>query len=222
MLPQTSPAIRPARRPQSLAEEIANSISHGLGLVLSIAAAPVLIVMTLRSGDTASLVGVSIFAASMLLLYLFSTLYHALPPGPSKHFFHKLDHAAIYLLIAGTYTPFTLGVLSGAWGWTLFGLIWGMAAIGLVMKLFNGLANRYVSIGLYLMMGWLIVVAAAPMIARVPLPGLLWLLAGGLAYTGGVAFYALSAKRRFFHFIWHLCVMTGTTCHFFAVLGYSG
>lgn len=216
-----TPASRPPRRAQSLPEEVANSISHGLGLALSIAAAPVLVVMTLRSGDTASVVGVSIFAVSMLLLYLFSTLYHALPPGPAKHFFHKLDHAAIYLLIAGTYTPFTLGVLSGAWGWTLFGLIWGMATIGLVMKLFNGLANRWVSISLYLMMGWLIVVAAGPMIARVPLAGLLWLLAGGIAYTGGVGFYALSAKHRYFHFVWHLFVMAGTACHFVAVLGYS-
>lgn len=206
---------------QSFTEELANSISHGLGLVLAIAAAPVLIVMTARSGDAASIVGVSIFAASMLMLYLFSTIYHALPPGPPKRFFHKLDHAAIYLLIAGTYTPFTLGVLSGAWGWTLFGLIWGMAAIGLVTKLFNGLANRYLSIGLYLMMGWLIVVAAAPLMERVPLPGLLWLVAGGLAYTGGVVFYALSARHRFFHFIWHLFVMAGTACHFVAVLGYS-
>ncbi|MDB5814159.1 MAG: hemolysin [Rhodocyclales bacterium] len=210
-----------SKRMQSPLEEFANSSSHWLGFAAALGAAPVLIVVAAREGDAANIVGVSIFAASMVLLYLCSALYHALPQGAPKHFFHKLDHAAIYILIAGTYTPFTLGVLSGAWGWTLFGLIWAMAAMGLLLKAFDGLSNRYVSVGLYLLMGWLIVVAAVPLISKVPTQGLLWLLAGGLAYTGGVVFYVLSSRLRFGHFIWHLFVMAGTVCHFFAVLWYS-
>jgi hemolysin III len=209
------------QRMQSTAEEFANSASHWLGFVAALVAAPVLIIFAAREGDAGNVVGACIFASSMILLYLSSALYHALPQGTRKHFFHKLDHAAIYVLIAGTYTPFTLGVLSGAWGWTLFGLIWAMAALGLLLKVFNGLSNRYLSIGLYLLMGWLIVVAAVPLISKVPTEGLLWLLAGGLAYTGGVVFYALSSRLRFGHFIWHLFVMAGTVCHFFAVLWYS-
>jgi len=209
------------KRMQSPAEEFANSASHVLGLLATLVAAPVLVIAMRGDGSTANVVGVSVFAASMILLYLSSALYHGAPQGARKHFFHKLDHAAIYVLIAGTYTPFTLGVLGGAWGWTLFGLIWTLAAIGLVLKAFDGLSNRYISIGLYLLMGWLIVVAAKPLIDKVPTAGLVWLVCGGLAYTGGVVFYALSSRLRFGHFIWHLFVMAGTACHFFAVLWYS-
>lgn len=210
-----------AKRMQSVAEEIANSASHWLGFIAALAATPILLFAVARDGDLANILGASVFAASMVLLYLSSALYHAMPHGTRKHFFHKLDHAAIYVLIAGTYTPFTLGVLSGVWGWTLFGLIWAMAALGLVLKACDGLSNRRLSIGLYLLMGWLIVVAAVPLIRNVPTAGLLWLLAGGLAYTGGVVFYVLSSRLRFGHFIWHLFVMGGTVCHYFAVLWYS-
>lgn len=210
-----------SKRMQSRVEELANSGSHGLGLIATLIAAPVLIVVTAREGSPANIVGAAIFAGSMILLYLCSALYHVLPQGARKHFFHKLDHAAIYVLIAGTYTPFTLGVLSGAWGWTLFGLIWTMAALGVLLKAFDGLSNRYVSVGLYLLMGWLIVVAVRPLMHTLPTAGLLWLVAGGLAYTGGVAFYALSSRLRFGHFIWHLFVMAGTACHFFAILWYA-
>ncbi|MFT4171942.1 MAG: hemolysin III family protein [Rhodocyclaceae bacterium] len=212
--------IGKAKRLQTFGEEIANSISHGVGCVAAIVGAPFLIMETLGDGMK-NVVGASIFAATMILMYLSSTLYHALPRGRSKEFFHRVDHAAIYLLIAGTYTPFTLGVLSGIWGWVLFGLVWALAAIGLTLKAFNRLNRKWLSVSIYLAMGWLIVIAAAPMTAKVPLNGLLWLAGGGLAYTAGTIFYALSSRLRFFHFIWHLFVLAGATCHFFAVLWYA-
>ena len=208
-------------RPQSRNEEIANSISHGLGLVAAIVGTPFLIVHVARVGDAASIVGASIFAATMLMLYLGSTIYHALPAGKAKHVFRVIEHAAIFLLIAGTYTPFTLGVLRGAWGWTLFGLVWGLAAAGVAMKTFSRISHPVISTGLYLLMGWLIVIAIAPLSARVPASGLLWLVAGGLAYTTGVGFFAFDARLRYGHFIWHLFVMMGTGFHYLAVLGYA-
>jgi hemolysin III len=154
----------------------------------------------------------------MVLLYLASTLYHALPQGKAKRAFQLIEHAAIFLLIAGTYTPFTLGVLRGAWGWTLFGLVWGLAAIGVLLAVVGGVRRyRVLSVLLYLGMGWLVVVAIRPLWLSMPLSGLLWLVAGGLAYTVGVAFFA--AKRlRYGHFVWHLFVLAGTACHFIAVL----
>lgn len=208
-------------RPQSKNEEMANSISHGLGLVAAIVGTPFLIIHAARFGDAAFIVGASIFAATMLMLYLGSTLYHALPGGKAKHVFRMIEHAAIFLLIAGTYTPFTLGVLRGAWGWTLFGLVWGLAAVGVAMKTFSRISHPVISTGLYLLMGWLIVIAAEPLSARVPASGLLWLVAGGLAYTVGVGFFAFDSRLRYGHFIWHLFVMMGTGFHYFAVLGYA-
>ena len=211
-------------RIQSAAEEIANSVSHGVGFVLALAAAPVLIVVTAKEGSAANIVGACIFATTMVLLYFSSTLYHAMPSGrdTAKRRLAKVDHGAIYLFIAGSYTPFALGVLDGAWGWTLFGLIWGLAAAGLLLKTFDRLSNPYLSTGLYLAMGWLVVIAAVPLMERVSMTGLVWLVAGGLAYTGGVVFYLTDARLKFGHFIWHLFVMAGTTCHFFAVLWYAG
>ena len=208
-------------RPQSSNEEIANSISHGLGLIAAIVATPFLIVHVVQVGDAASIVGASIFAATMLMLYLGSTLYHALPVGRAKHIFRVTEHSAIFLLIAGTYTPFTLGVLRGAWGWTLCGLVWGLAAVGIAMKIFSRVSHPVISTGLYLLMGWLIVIAIDPLSARVPATGLHWLIAGGLAYTIGVVFFALDARIRYGHFIWHLFVMMGTGFHYFAVFGYA-
>jgi hemolysin III len=208
-------------RPQSRPEEIANSISHGLGVLMALAAAPVLIVVAARQGNAANIVGVSVFAVTMILLYFSSTLYHALPPGRAKNLSAKLDHGAIYLFIAGTYTPFALGVLHGAWGWTLFGLIWGLAAIGLALKVFGRLSHPLLSTGLYLAMGWLVVIAAVPLLEKVATEGVLWLVAGGVAYTAGVVFYLTDARLKFGHFIWHLFVMTGSACHFCAVLWYS-
>jgi hemolysin III len=158
----------------------------------------------------------------MILLYLASALYHALPPGKGKQVFRVIEHSAIFFLIAGTYTPFTLGVLRGTWGWTLLGLIWVLAVGGVVMKIFSRTSHPILSTSLYLLMGWLIVIAIKPLAAGgVPTSGLLLLLAGGLAYTLGVAFYALDARLHYGHFIWHLFVLTGTACHYFAVLWYA-
>jgi hemolysin III len=185
-------------------------------------ATPYLISHALERGDGGFLIGASVFAASMILLYLASALYHALPPGKGKQVFRVIEHSAIFFLIAGTYTPFTLGVLRGTWGWTLLGLIWVLAVGGVVMKIFSRTSHPILSTSLYLLMGWLIVIAIKPLAAGgVPTSGLLLLLAGGLAYTLGVAFYALDARLHYGHFIWHLFVLTGTACHYFAVLWYA-
>ncbi|NNM69047.1 MAG: hemolysin III family protein [Gallionella sp.] len=208
-------------REQSRGEELANSLSHGLGLVAALVGTPFLILHAVRHDTARSVTGVSIFAATMVLLYLGSTLYHALPAGKAKRVFQTIEHAAIYLLIAGTYTPFTLGVLHGAWGWSLLGIIWGLALAGVILKMSNRLSHPVLSTGLYLLMGWLIVVAAVPMYARVPVSGLLLLVAGGVAYTIGVAFFVTDARLRYGHFIWHLFVLAGTTCHYFGVLWYA-
>ena len=213
-----APASR--ERTLSLGEEIANSVSHGVGLLAAVAAAPVLVLSALRHDGAARIVGASVFAATMVLLYLTSTLYHALPGNRAKRVFQVLDHAAIFLMIAGTYTPFTLGVLRGTLGWTLFGLVWGLALAGVVLTAAGGARYPKLRLGLYLAMGWLILIAAKPLWLRMPSWGLFWLLAGGIAYTAGVAFYA--AKRvRYSHFVWHLFVIAGTACHFIAVLRYA-
>jgi hemolysin III len=208
-------------RPQSAAEEIANSLSHGLGFVAALAAAPILIIATARQGNTANIVGACVFAVTMVMLYLSSAVYHATPPSPAKRLYEKLDYSAIYLFIAGSYTPFALGVLNGPWGWTLFGLVWGLAAVGLMLKVFDKLSHPLLSTGLYLVMGWLVVIAAVPLLERASPAGIAWLFAGGVAYTAGVAFFLTDARIKFGHFVWHLFVLAGTTCHFFAVLWYS-
>lgn len=208
-------------RPQSKEEEIANSVSHGLGFLLAVAAAPILIIATAEQGKTANVVAASIYAATMVMVYLSSAIYHALPPSRTKRLYEKIDHGAIYLFIAGTYTPFALGALAGVLGWTLFGVVWGLAAVGLVLKTFGGLTHPLLSTGLYLVMGWLAVIVAVPFLERVSPAGVAWLFAGGVAYTAGVGFYLTDARLKFGHFIWHLFVMTGTTCHFFAVLWYA-
>lgn len=208
-------------RAQSRTEEIANSVSHGLGCVLALAFMPFLIGSIAERGPTIAVVGSIVFAVTMVLLYFASALYHALPDSRAKTICGKLDHGAIYLFIAGSYTPFALGVLNGAWGWSLFGVVWGLAGIGITLKMLDRLSHPLWSTGLYLLMGWLVVAAAVPLIARMPSPGLLWLLAGGLAYTAGVIFFLTDARVRFGHFIWHLFVMAGTACHAVAVAGYS-
>lgn len=207
-------------RGQSLGEEIANSISHGVGLAAALAATPFLIAYAVQREGAAFMVGTSVFAATMVLLYLASTLYHALPRGQAKRVFRVIEHGAIFVLIAGTYTPFTLGVLRGAWGWTLFGLVWGLAAGGVLLKAVGGVRYPALSVLLYLGMGWLIVVAIRPLWLHVPLAGLVWLLSGGIAYTAGVAFFA-AKQLRFSHFVWHLFVLAGSTCHFIAVQFYA-
>lgn len=209
-------------RSQTVCEERANAISHGLGFVAAVAGAPLLIVSALRSGDPAGVVGASVFAATTMILYLTSAVYHALPEGGAKRLFKLLDHSAIYLLIAGTYTPFTLGVLRGALGWTLFGIVWGLALGGIIVKSVGRLKSNRVSTFLYLFMGWLVVIAIEPLLRGMPLTGFLWLAAGGVAYSAGVFFYATDQRYRFGHFIWHLFVIAGTGCHFVAVWRYAG
>ncbi|MGH8746993.1 MAG: PAQR family membrane homeostasis protein TrhA [Burkholderiales bacterium] len=207
-------------RVQSLGEEIANSVSHGLGLLAALAAFPVLVVVAQQRGSAAAVIGASVFAASAVLLYLSSTLFHALAAPRAKRVFQIFDHSAIYLLIAGTYTPFTLGVLRGPWGWTLFGLVWGFAAVGILLKAVGGARYTRLSTLVYLAMGWLILIAVNPAWHLVPKWGLAWLLAGGIAYTAGAAFF-MAERIRYFHFVWHLFVVAGTACHFVAVLRYA-
>lgn len=213
---------RPQKRPQTPAEELANSISHGIGFLAALIGTPFLLASASRHSSGAVLVGSSIFCGAMLLLYLASTLYHAMPHGSeAKKFWAVLDHTAIFLLIAGTYTPFTLGVLQGGWGWSLFGIVWSLAALGIFLKLKQGTAwKNILSTCLYLCMGWLIVFAIRPLNQHVPHLGIMLLVAGGLSYTLGVPFYLIKNKP-FFHFIWHLFVLAGTSFHFFAVLWYA-
>lgn len=205
-------------RAQTRGEEIANWTSHSVGVAGAIAAFPILLFYTLPRGDTLDVLAVSLYASTMLLMFGSSMIYHMLPTGRAKAVLRKLDHAAIYLLIAGTYTPFTFSVLAGAWGWSLFGVIWALAALGLFLKFSNRLDNEWLSNGLYLVMGWLVLVAAVPLFRNLSLAGSIWLVAGGLAYTGGIVFYVLDSRLRFGHFIWHLFVLAGAACHFLAIL----
>jgi hemolysin III len=207
-------------RRQTLGEEIANSISHGIGLAAMLVVSPLLISHAAQSGSSMFVIGVCIFVASAVVLYLSSTLYHALPHGGGKRVFRIIEHSAIYLLIAGTYTPFMLGVLLGRWGWTLVVLIWALAMAGVVLKIVGRAGHPRLAMTLYLGMGWLLVVAIRPLWLHVPLTGLVLILAGGLSYTVGTAFYA--AKRlRYAHFVWHLFVLAGTTCHLIAIWRYA-
>ncbi|MCB0493041.1 MAG: hemolysin III family protein [Cyclobacteriaceae bacterium] len=199
-------------RQQSLGEEIANSISHGVGFLAAVAVTPLLIIKAIPSG-TAAVVGVSVFGATMMALYLASTLYHAFPESRTKRIFRIFDHGAIFLLIAGTYTPFTLTVLYGAWGWTLFGIVWALAAGGVVLKSVQNIKTSKLSIALYLGMGWLAIAAAQPLYNSVPTWGLFWLIAGGVMYSAGVLFFAYDHRIRYSHFIWHLFVLAGTSSH---------
>lgn len=209
------------KRPQSFGEEMANSVSHGVGFMAALAAIPFLLKRSQLHPDPAVLVGASVFAATVLLVYLTSTLYHALPAGRGKHTFRIIEHIAIFFLIAGTYTPFTLGVLRGAWGWTLFGLIWTLTAAGVLLKLIAGVRYPMAAVTLYVSMGWVVLVAIRPLWERMPHMGFLWILLGGLAYTAGVLFYAIDYRMRYSHFIWHLFVLAGTTFHFVAVYRYA-
>lgn len=207
-------------RAQSPGEELANSVSHGAGLVAALVAAPLLIGGAIQRGSVSAIVGASIFAGTLALLYSASMLYHALCHEKPKQVFRVLDHAAVFLLIAGTYTPFTLGVLRGPWGWTLLGSVWSLAVLGIALTATGGFRYPRLTTGLYVGMGWLILIAIQPLWVRMPLAGLLWLLAGGVSYTAGVAFFA-AKEVRYSHFVWHLLVLTGSGCHFIAVLSYA-
>lgn len=205
---------------QSVGEEIANSVSHGVGLLCALAGTPILIVIASQHGGARGVVAASVFGATMILMYLMSTLYHALPEGRAKWVFNVLDHCAIYVLIAGTYTPFALVVLGGGWGWSMFGVVWGLAILGVVFKAVGRMRHPVLSTTIYVVMGWLIVIAIKPLWTQLPLWGVFWLGAGGIAYTLGVAFFAATGVR-YNHLVWHVFVLAGTTCHFVAVLKYA-
>jgi hemolysin III len=196
-----------------------NSISHLIGAAAALAGTAGLVVTAAQQGNPWKVVSFSIYGASLILLYLFSTLYHSLHHA-GKTVFQKFDHLAIYLLIAGTYTPFTLVTLRGRLGWALFGLIWGLAVLGVVLEVFMRKGRRIVPVLIYLAMGWLIIIALKPLLVSLTTAGFIWLLLGGLFYTSGVFFYALSSKAAYFHGIWHLFVMAGSLCHYITILRY--
>jgi len=208
-------------RPQTVGEEIANAISHGVGFLFAIASLPILVAMAWRHGSAMHIAAASVFSITMMLLYLASALYHAAPEGETKAFLNRLDHAAIYLFIAGTYTPFALAMVHGRLGWTLFVAIWAMSAVGIAVKLLNLLKHPLWSTGLYVALGWLAMVAAGPLLRAMPTAGLAWVLAGGLAYTAGAIVFLFDSRARYMHFVWHLFVLLGTICHFFAALWYA-
>lgn len=202
-----------------LGDEWANSLTHGIGLILSLIGFIFLLKTPFSEKDHWKLMNFAIYGGSLILLYAASTFYHAVKHPEFKKLFRTVDHCAIYLLIAGSYTPFTMLLLEGVWGWTLFGIVWGLAFLGILFKVFFKHRFKIFSTSLYLFMGWLVVVAIEPLVERFHATGVLWLLAGGLCYTIGVIFYVLD-KRRFYHAIWHLFVLAGSVCHYLAVLFY--
>lgn len=203
-------------RPQSRSEELANAVTHGSGLVASLIGLPLLVWIASTRGDPLQIVACAVFATTLVLLYAASTLYHALPTSRAKGIFRVVDHGAIYLLIAGSYTPFTLGVLRGAWGWTLFGVIWTSAIVGIGYKTVAGFRFPRLSTMVYLGMGWVAVVAIGPLSRALSREGLAWLIAGGLCYTAGVIFFVRD-QQPYRHATWHLFVVAGSFCHYVAV-----
>ncbi len=200
-------------------EERFNSVSHMIGAAGSAIGLVFLVGVASRQGDPWKIVSFSIYGFTLLMLYSFSTLYHSLL-GKAKVFFRKLDHSAIYLLIAGTYTPFILVMLRGRWGWSIFGIIWGLAALGIAIDLLHQKRRRIFPVFIYLFMGWMVFIAFKPLLKIFPPACLILLLAGGIAYTSGIFFYAMSSKIRYFHGIWHLFVLAGSTLHYFSVFFY--
>ena len=207
-----------ARQRYTVREEVLHSVTHGIGALLSVAGLTVLVALASQRGDAWHVVGCSVFGATLILLYTASTLYHSIPHPRAADVLRALDHAAIYLLIAGTYTPFTL-TIRGGWGWTLFGLVWGLSLSGVAFKLLSSHRFRELSVASYVLLGWLGVAALPALLEHLEPGGLVFLLLGGLAYTGGVVFYAWR-RLPYHHAIWHLCVLAGSVLHFFAVLFY--
>jgi len=203
----------------SVGEEIANSVSHGLGLLAGIVAGPFLIARAIGHGKTWGVLGASVFVTAIVALYAASTIYHALRPGRGKQVFRTLEHCAIFVLVAGTYTPVTLIAIGGDWGWTLLVLVWFLTGTGILLKSLTTTKHRWLPGVLYLALGWIIVLAIRPLSQSVPFAGLMWLLGGGIAYTAGIAFFA-ARRVPFCHFVWHLFVLAGTTCHFIAIWFY--
>ena len=210
---------RPSYQDQSIGEEIANSITHGIGAALAVAGLVVLVVFAALYGDAWRVVSFSIYGGSLIILYLISTLYHGFTGPRMKKLFQLLDHCSIYLLIAGTYTPLTLVSLRGPWGWTLFGLIWGLAILGIMLKVFFIGRLKALSIALYLAMGWLVVIAIKPLITLVDHGMIVWIVIGGLSYTLGVIFY-LAKRMPYHHAVWHLFVLGGSASHYLGILLY--
>ncbi len=208
-------------RAQSRGEELANSVSHGVGLVVAVAAAVFLIVRTVRTGSPMRIVACSVYASTLVLMYMSSTLYHAMPRGRTKYVLRICDHGAIFLLIAGTYTPFTLGVLRGPLGWTLLAIVWSIAIAGVVLTAISRVRYPTLLTVLYLSMGWMILVGIQQLWESMGPRGVLWLGVGGLFYTVGVAFFAAD-RLRYGHLVWHLFVIAGTLCHYIDVMFYSG
>jgi hemolysin III len=205
-------------RPQTFTEELANSISHGVGLLLAMGALPVLVDLAASRGRLIDIIGACVFSGTMILVYGASAAYHALPEGRTKRLFNRLDHAAIFLFMAGSYTPFSLAGINGVMDWAVFGLVWTLAAIGVVLKAVGRLNNPWLSNGFYLALGWLVTLALWPMVSD--LQGMLFglLIGGSATYTAGGVFFLLDSRVRYGHFIWHLFVLAGSTCHFFAAL----
>jgi len=204
---------------QTFAEEIANAMTHGLGMLLAVVALVAMLICSARIGSLRAEISSAIFGSALILLYFSSTLYHAVWHLKTKKVLQMLDHMMIYILIAGTYTPFTLVALGGGWGWSLFGIAWGLALIGIVFKLFFTGRFEKLSVGIYLGMGWLAVIAIKPFLHAIPIAGLLWIVSGGLCYTFGVVFYAYD-RIRYAHTVWHLFVLAGSLCHVVATLFY--
>lgn len=200
-------------------EEIANCVTHGVGLALSLAGLVALVSVAYLYGGAWQIGSGSVYGASLVILYTASTLYHGARAPRAKRILQVFDHCCIYLLIAGTYTPFTLVTLRGGWGWTLFGLVWGIALAGILFRILFGNRYRPVAVASYVLLGWLCVIAVKPILSTVPTGAILWIVAGGIAYTSGVAFFA-SKRIRHGHAIWHLFVLGGSICHFFAVVLY--
>jgi hemolysin III len=202
---------------QSAGEEVANGISHGIGLVAAIIGTPILLLAAFHHGDIHFLIGTIIFTTTMLLVYLASTVYHAWPQTNTKSLLQVIDHAAIFLLIAGTYTPFALGPLRSGGGLAMLWIVWALALFGVIMKATRGvLRHRKLAMTLYLGIGWFALIFIRPLTLAIPLSALLWLIAGGIAYTAGTLFFA-NERRRYCHFVWHLFVLAGSGCHFAAV-----
>ena len=211
----------PIKWTQSAGEEMANSISHGFGLLAALIGAPILLVAAWERGSPYFVAGAAVYAATILLLYLGSTLYHAWPQTQFKCVLQVVDHSAIFLLIAGTYTPLALGPLRGPWGWSVLVIVWALAICGVIMKATKGVLHRpRFALGLYLAMGWLVLLVIRPLALAVPVSTLVWLTIGGLAYTGGIVFF-VREHVRYNHFVWHLFVLGGTISHYIAVLSYA-
>ena len=207
---------------EKVGETIANSVTHGVGLVASLIAMPVVILSAMKENDPLRVVGATVYGLSLVMLYTASTAYHSFPRSSATRLLRVLDHSAIYLLIAGSYTPFALGPLRGPLGWSLLVAVWAIALVGIVLKTRKGFGTKRLTIVAYVAMGWLSIVALKPLFTALGPTGFTWLLAGGLCYTGGIVFYATDQRVRYGHAVWHLFVLAGSACHFFAVLWYSG